>query len=342
MLGVAVDPDYEQNSYIYLYYTQSELFSASNKLVRYQFADNQISEEMVLVSGIPGGPVHDGGRIQFGPDGKLYVMTGDAGNPGISQDLGSLAGKILRINPDGTVPEDNPWPGSPIYSVGHRNPQGMDWDGNANMVATEHGPSGERGFGHDEINVIVPGANYGWPNAVGDEIMEGGTAPILHTGNDAWAPSGAEFYDGDGIEQWTGKYFVATLRGSHLHMMELDLDNDRVVSDEELFRGDFGRLRDVQTGPDGYLYLLTSNRDGRGIPDPTDDRILRIVPLEESIGSFEECIKAGHPALESDPTSCVTDSGQRFAKGIGSCGVAGAESPGIGVAVEGDQKTLRA
>ena len=278
MLGVAVDPDFEQNNYIYLYYTYNEFLTTSNKVVRYQLDGKTVTEDKVLIDGIPGGPFHDGGRIQFGPDGKLYITTGDAGDPELSQDLASVAGKILRINSDGTIPEDNPWDDSPVYSIGHRNPQGIDWDELGNLVATEHGPSGWRDSAHDEINVIIPGKNYGWPDVIGDESMEGLTNPILHTGNDTWAPSGAEFYDGDKIPQWSGKYFVATLRGSHLHMIDFDLENNKVISHEKLFQDEFGRLRDVQTGPDGYLYILTSNQDGRGFPNSNDDRILRIVP----------------------------------------------------------------
>ena len=279
MLGVAVDPDFEKNNYIYLYYTYNEFLTTSNKLVRYQLVDGVVTEDKILLDGIPGGPFHDGGRIQFGPDGKLYVTTGDAGNPELSQDINSVSGKILRINSDGTIPDDNPWENSPVYSIGHRNPQGIDWDESGNLVATEHGPSGWRGVAHDEINVITPGANYGWPDVIGDETAEGLQNSILHTGDDTWAPSGAEFYNGDKIPQWTGKYFVATLRGSHLHMIDFDLKNNKVISHERLFQDEFGRLRDVQTGPDGYLYILTSNQDGRGSPSFNDDRILRIVPI---------------------------------------------------------------
>jgi glucose/arabinose dehydrogenase len=280
MLGIAVDPNYSENNFVYLYFTQNEFLSTSNNLVRYELVDGMLTENKVLIEGIPGGPFHDGGRIQFGPDGKLYVTTGDAGNSSLSQDLGSLGGKILRINSDGTIPDDNPWKLSPIYSFGHRNPQGLDWDDAGNLVATEHGPSGLRGIGHDEINLIVPGANYGWPDIIGDEEMDDMKGPILHTGDDAWAPSGSEFYDGDKISQWTGKYFVATLRGSHLHMIEFESENISVVSHEKLFQDEFGRIRDVQTGPEGFLYLLTSNQDGRGSPKTNDDKILRIVPID--------------------------------------------------------------
>ena len=278
LLGIAVDQNYSENNYIYLYYNYNEFLSTINKVVRYQFTNGVLSEDKVLIDGIPGGPFHDGGRIQFGPDDKLYITTGDAGDPNLSQNIDSVAGKILRINSDGTIPEDNPWKDNPAYSIGHRNPQGIDWDESGNLVATEHGPSGWRGSAHDEVNLIIPGKNYGWPDVIGDEVLEGAINPILHTGDDTWAPSGAEFYDGDKIPDWTGKYFVAALRGSHLHMIDFDLDNNMVISHEKLFQDDFGRLRDVQTGPDGYLYILTSNQDGRGFPDVNDDRILRIVP----------------------------------------------------------------
>ena len=278
LLGVAVDPDFEQNNFIYLYYTYNELVTISNKVVRYQLTDGVVTEDKVLIDGIPGGPFHDGGRIQFGPDGKLYITTGEAGDPDLSQNMNSLGGKILRINSDGTIPEDNPWKNSIIYTIGHRNPQGIDWDESGNLVGTEHGPSGWRGSAHDEINLIIPGTNYGWPDVIGDETAEGLQNPILHTGDDTWAPSGAEFYYGDKIPQWNGNYFVATLRGNHLHMIDFDLENNKIISQEKLFQDEFGRLRDVQTGPDGYLYILTSNQDGRGTPSFNDDRILRIVP----------------------------------------------------------------
>ena len=282
LLGIAVDPEFEENQYIYLYQTYKTDGTTLNKVVRYTLANVTVSEDLVLVDGIPGASYHDGGRIQFGPDGNLYITTGDAGNPSLAQDLDSLAGKILRITREGAIPQDNPFSNSAVWSWGHRNPQGMDWDGSGNLIATEHGPSGERGEAHDEINLILPGANYGWPETVGDESMEGMQDPLLHTGSETWAPSGSEFYDGDMIPGWTGKYFVANLRGEHLRMIDLDLSNNGTHSHEGLFEGQFGRLRDVQTGPDGFLYLLTSNRDGRGSPVSNDDRILKIVPVFDS------------------------------------------------------------
>ncbi|MBA4459921.1 MAG: PQQ-dependent sugar dehydrogenase [Nitrosopumilaceae archaeon] len=303
LLGIALDPNYQENHFVYLYYTYNDFLSTQNKVVRYVESNLTLKENKVLIDNIPGGPFHDGGRIQFGPDGKLYITTGDAGNADLAQDKNSVAGKILRINSDGSIPEDNPFSNSPIYSYGHRNPQGIDWDKFGNLVATEHGPSGWRGVAHDEINLIVPGGNYGWPEIIGSQTSEGKISPIFDTGDDTWAPSGSEFYDGDKIPQWTGKYFVATLLGNHLHMIEFDLENNGVLSDKKLFSGEFGRLRDVNTGPDGYLYVLTSNQDGRAVPKSNDDKILRIMPLIE-IKNFEECVNAGHPAMESHPRQC--------------------------------------
>ena len=302
LLGVAVDPDYSENHYIYLYYTESWFLTSTNKIVRYYYSDGEIYEDGTVIDGIPGGPIHNGGRMKFGPDGKIYITTGDAGLSHLSQDMNSLGGKILRANPDGTIPHDNPFDGSAIYSLGHRNPQGLDWDTAGNLWVSEHGPSGERGRAHDEINLVVPGANYGWPDIVGDETREGLEAPVLHTGEQTWAPSGAAFYSSEIIPQWTDKYFIATLRGSHLHM--IDFEGTRISSHQELFAGDFGRLRDVAVGPDGLLYLLTSNRDGRGDPRENDDRILVILPMEST--GFEECAK-NNTITDAYPRQCMQD-----------------------------------
>jgi len=277
LLGIELDPNFENNSYLYLYYTYNNS-PIYNKVVRYTISDNQLSNELILLDEIPGASYHDGGRISFGPDNTLYITTGDAGNAESAQDVNSLAGKILRINSDGTIPDDNPF-NSPVYSYGHRNPQGLDWHPDSKiLVISEHGPSGERGFAHDEVNVISAGNNYGWPDVIGDETGENFVNPIIHTGFDTWAPSGSTFYNSHNIEDWYGKYFIATLRGNHLRMLDLDLENNKVISSKSILN-DFGRLRDASMGPDGNLYLLTSNQDGRGIPASNDDRILRVVPL---------------------------------------------------------------
>jgi len=281
LLGLALDPNFEQNRYLYLYYTYSEFLSTYNRVSRFTESENTVSDELVLIDKIPGSAIHDGGRIKFGPDGKLYITTGDAANPALAQDLDSLAGKILRINPDGTIPDDNPFENSPVYSYGHRNSQGLDWDPSTQiLVATEHGPSGDRGFARDEINIIVPGQNYGWPEITGDEEDPRFVSPLFHTGDVTWAPSGAAFYDGNKIPELKGKFLVANLRGTHLHVFDLDTTQGKVLSEQSLFSGTFGRLRDVYVN-DGYIYLLTSNQDGRGSPRENDDRILKVLPIEQ-------------------------------------------------------------
>ena len=283
LLGLALDPNFEQNHFLYLYYTYFEFPFTYNKVVRFTEKDNSLLDEFILVDKIPGAAIHDGGRLKFGPDEKLYITTGDAGNSNAAQDLNSLSGKILRINPDGTIPSDNPFADSMIFSYGHRNPQGLDWDPvTGKLVVTEHGPSA-----HDEINVVEAGKNYGWPKVVGGEHDPQYIDPILQTGEDTWAPSGATFYDSKNIPEWTNKYFVATLRGGHLRMLDLNLEENQVISSEALFSNTYGRLRDASIGPDGNLYLLTSNRDGRGTSAENDDRILKIIPIiskEKKVG----------------------------------------------------------
>jgi len=283
VLGIALDPDFEDNRHVYVYHTYVDFIFTYNKVVRFTEAGNTLRDEFVLIDKIPGGPIHDGGRIKFGPDGKLYIATGDAGNAEVSQRLDSLGGKILRINPDGSIPEDNPFENSPVYSLGHRNPQGLDWDPDTGMlVISEHGPSGERGFAHDEINVVTEGANYGWPDIVGGETGDGLEAPILHSGSATWAPSGATFYDSDRIPEFSGRFLVATLAGNRLMAVDLDLESGQVIGSESYFDGEFGRLRDVAADGEGNVYIMTSNRDGRGSPGHNDDRILKISPAHRT------------------------------------------------------------
>lgn len=244
-----------------------------NRVVRYREAGSRLAERAVLLDNIPAAPVHDGGRLRFGPDGLLYITAGDASNTARAQDLASSAGKILRISRDGTTPRDNPF-GSPIYSYGHRNPQGLDWHPvTGDLWASEHG-----NIGNDEVNVIDAGGNYGWPQIDGAAAMAGMRTPITFF-NPAIAPSGASFYRGERFPRFVNNLFIGTLLGTHLLRLVVDASSPRrIVSQERLLDGRFGRIRDVVAGPDGYLYFCTNNRDGRGSPTSTDDRIVRLVP----------------------------------------------------------------
>jgi glucose/arabinose dehydrogenase len=270
LMGLALDPRFPSNRLAYLYFTTA----AGLRLERWRLgADDRLVREATLVSDIEAGPVHDSGRIAFGPDGLLYVATGDAGDGALAQDDGSLNGKYLRLTArqyrgDAEVRPE-------VVSKGHRNPQGFDWEpGGDRLISTEHGPSGGDGpQGFDEINAIEPGGNYGWPQVFGSD-HEGFDAP-LRVYEEALAPSGATFVSEAGSD-WTGDYLFANLRGESLR--RLRFAGDRITVDEPLLEGRFGRLRTIVEGPDGDLYALTSNRDGRGAPVDEDDRILRITP----------------------------------------------------------------
>lgn len=269
LLGLALDPEFPRRPFVYVYYTY-EADGLRNRVERLREEEGRLLRDRILLDGIPGASLHDGGRIKFGPDGTLYIGTGDARQPDLAQDPRSLAGKILRITKDGEIPGDNPIPGSPVYSLGHRNVQGFSWHPQTKVLyATEHGP-----IGQDEVNLIRPGGNYGWPEVTGDGHAQKPryVAPLAQSGRETWAPSGATFISRG---SWRERFLFATLRGSHLRMFTLSRDGAGVVRQERLVEG-FGRLRDVVEGPDGALYILTSNRDGRGRPTPDDDRILRL------------------------------------------------------------------
>ena len=264
LLGVAVHPSFGDSPFLYLYYTYQDGSSVANRVVRYSLSDGVLGDRRVVIEGIPGAGIHNGGRIAFGPDGHLYVCTGDAAVPGLSQDPASLAGKILRLTEDGSLPADNPFPDSPVYSLGHRNPQGLAWDEQGRLWATEHGANAT-----DELNLIVSGGNYGWPVIRGDETDPRMQSPVIHSGQFTWAPSGLAYAD--------GSLFFAGLRGSALYEVRVaDLTLSRHLD------GEYGRLRDTVLGPDGAFYLLTSNLDGRGRPGADDDRLIRVAVTPSS------------------------------------------------------------
>lgn len=264
LLGLALDPEFADNRRIYLYLTTQTSAGYTNRIERYVYADDTLAGRRVIFSGIPGSQTHDGGRIEFGPDGFLYVATGDARNEAAAQDTGSLAGKILRITADGAAAPGNPF-GNAVYSYGHRNPQGLAWDDRGRLWATEHGRSGAAS-GFDELNLIKPGANYGWPVIQGDETREGMETPVGHSGPDTtWAPASLTYAD--------GSLFFGGLRGESLY--EAKIAGDDNVTLVAHFREEFGRLRTV-LAHDDVLFVTTSNTDGRGTPQPADDKIYRI------------------------------------------------------------------
>lgn len=265
LLGLAIHPDFSRNNFIYIYLTSRDLGVVENRVERYVFKNNSLGDKKVIVDNIPGGQFHDGGRIKFGPDKMLYITTGDAQNEDFAQNTSVLAGKILRVRDDGTIPEDNPFSNA-IYSYGHRNPQGLSWDDKGQLWSTEHGRSGVQS-GLDEINLIIYGGNYGWPNIEGDETSEGMRNPVLHSGGGVtWAPAGMAFKN--------GKLYFGGLQGEALY--EVEVDGMRIANLKTYFKGEYGRVRAVAIGPDGFLYMGTSNTDGRGSVKSGDDKIIRI------------------------------------------------------------------
>lgn len=255
LLGIAV-----HEAHLYAYFTAGD----ENRIERYPLSGQPgafaLGAAETVLTGMAASTNHNGGRIAFGPDGMLYATVGDAGDPHQAQDLGSLSGKILRVTPDGDVPADNPFDDSPVYSSGHRNPQRIAWGPDGTMYASEFGQDT-----WDELNVIEPGGNYGWPDVEGIAERDGFIDPVQQ-----WSPSDAS---PSGIAIADGAVFIANLRGERLREVPLD----DLARSREHWVGERGRLRDVVVAPDGALWVLTNNTDGRGDPRDGDDRVVRVV-----------------------------------------------------------------
>lgn len=280
LMGMALDPAYPENRYVYLSMSYQKNGNEVVKVVRVKDEGSSFSPQEIVIDDIPAARVHAGNRLAFGPDGKLYITTGDAAERALAQRMDSLAGKTLRINPDGSIPDDNPFPNSPVYSLGHRNSQGMDWHPvTGNLYATEHGPSGFDGpGGGDEVNWVQAGKNYGWPVVSHDRNQDEFIAPLL-TYTPAVAPAGAIFYRGTQLPQLTNTFLFGGLRGQGIFQVVIDPDDPAaVLRHGKLAEVDVGRVRALVEGPDGYVYFSSSNQDGRGDPRPGDDIIYRLVP----------------------------------------------------------------
>ncbi|MFD1038327.1 PQQ-dependent sugar dehydrogenase [Virgibacillus byunsanensis] len=256
LLGIAFPDDFTETETAFAYYSYQEDNEYYQRVVTIEQGNEHWVEQSILIDHIPGGQFHQGGRIEIGPDENLYITTGDATNPELAQDVDSLAGKILRMNPNGSIPEDNPFNNSYVYSYGHRNPQGLAWDSDDRLFATEHGSDA-----HDEINRIIKGSNYGWPVVEGDESENDMEGPIIHSGTETWAPSGMTYFNNN--------FYFASLRGEGVRKF------DPFEETQHLIVSDVGRVRDLLAVDDG-IYVITNNTDGRGIPSENEDVLLFI------------------------------------------------------------------
>ena len=266
LLGIALHPNFANNHYMYVFLTYDEDGNLWNKILRITESENKLQNAETIFDKIPGSSFTNGGFIKFGPDEKLYVGTGTVSDAShLPQDLNSLSGKILRLNDDGTIPNDNPFTDSSVYSLGHRNPQGMTWDDDGNLFVAEFGPEK-----NDEINLIQPGKNYGWPEqqCSGDKIFE--NAILCY--DPSIEPGGILFYTGNVLD-FESPFIMASMRASNLYQ----LDFEEGLSSQKSILSGIGRVRDVVQGPDGSLYVITSNTDGKGFPDSADDKLLRIL-----------------------------------------------------------------
>jgi glucose/arabinose dehydrogenase len=283
LMSIALHPQFASNHLLYLSYAYNSN-GQRVRVARYRETPDGFVDRKVIIENIPAAQFHAGCRLRFGPDGKLYITTGDATDRQIAQQLNSLGGKTLRLNDDGSVPSDNPFVGRSdarpeIWTYGNRNAQGIDFQPGTNLLwETEHGPSGFDGpGGGDEVNILERGKNYGWPVIHHRATHEAMESPILEY-TPACAPASGMFYRGSQFPQFNGNFFFGCLVGERI--IRVVANGRQVVSQENLLEHKYGRIRDMAEGPDGYIYFSTSNRDGRGRPADDDDRILRLVPVK--------------------------------------------------------------
>lgn len=280
LMGLAMDPEYGDNPKLYACLAYGSGASLRNKVLSFSDQGDSISDVQTILDNIPSANNHAGCRLMFLPDQTLLVTTGDAQDKSSAQDKNSLGGKILRINRDGSIPSDNPFANSPVWTLGHRNPQGLAYDSNHDILwSTEHGPSVFDGpAGGDEINLIEKGKNYGWPTIHHKQKQAGLVSPLLEF-TPAVAPSGLLYYSASVFPQFTNHLFFGALKGEGLYTLTIDpKDPKRIIAFAKLPDIKVGRIRDVIQGPDDLIYFTTSNRDGRGNPRRGDDKIYRLTP----------------------------------------------------------------
>ena len=302
LLGMALHPDFPNTPWVYLVYTYFESTSIKERLSKFIYQQDQLINEQVLISNIPGNTYHDGSRLIFGPDDKLYMTTGDVGNMSSAQDPNSLSGKILRINDDGTVPADNPVAGSYIWASGSRNAQGLDFSPAGILYSSEHGPDTD-----DEINIIEMGRNYGWPNVRGlcntpEELVfceQFNVREPIQTYTPTLALAGIAYYNHDLIPEWNNSLIVTSLKAGKLLVLHLDETGMTITGSTTVYDNTLGRLRDVCISNDGRVFVSTSNRDGRGTPKPGDDKIIEIKP--ETANSIKKNSKSSGLRIIPNP-----------------------------------------
>jgi len=318
LLGMVLHPQFADNPYVYIGYTYLIEQSIKLKVVRYRYDGSTLVEPFVLLGNIQGGPVHNGCRLAFGSDGMLYFTAGDGGNPEDAQKLDFYNGKVLRINPNGSIPSDNPIPGSPLWTWGHRNSQGLTFGPNDVLYSSEHGATTD-----DEVNIIMKGRNYGWSRVEGlcnapGEIAFCADSNVVEPIGTPWtptiAPGAIKYYNSDLIPQWKDHLLMTAMKQqATLVVMELSPDRSRIVSEQRLYRGVFGRLRSLCVSPDGRVFMGTTNRDVYGSPDqyPGSDHIIEITPqssgVKERSTSNAQQANVVFKITETQLTAFVTD-----------------------------------